>query len=105
MPVLISGFCTAITESTGYFDMNYIVLAKIDKISFTYLNHTKGPIELSALMAFCFLLPASCINRKSLFLVLFNPYIIITPFQENMGGKGFVKEMMIKHIRLISCRK
>ena len=74
MPVLISGFCTAITESTGYFDMNYAILAKVDKISFQYLNHKKGPIELSALMAFCFPLPASCINRKSLFLVLFNPY-------------------------------
>ena len=36
MPVLISGFCTAITESTGYFDMNSTVLVKVDKISFQY---------------------------------------------------------------------
>ena len=66
--------------------MNYIVLAKIDKISFQYLNHKKGPIELSALMAFCFLLPASCINRKSLFLVLFNPYLV-AEFATNASGK------------------
>ena len=34
MPVLLSDFCTVISDSTGYFDMNPAVLEKVDKISF-----------------------------------------------------------------------
>ena len=31
MPVLVSGFCIAISDNTRYFDMNSAVLAKIEK--------------------------------------------------------------------------
>jgi hypothetical protein len=31
MPVLISGFCTAISDRTGYLDMNSAMLAKVEK--------------------------------------------------------------------------
>ena len=31
MPVLISGFCTFISDKTGYLDMNSAMLAKVEK--------------------------------------------------------------------------
>ena len=31
MPVLISGFCTAISDRTGYLDMNSAMLAKVEE--------------------------------------------------------------------------
>ena len=32
-------------------------------------------------------------------------FILITPFRENLGGKGDEEELMMKLIRFISCRK
>ena len=49
MPVLISGFCTAISDRTGYLDMNSAMLAKVEK-NHSEINYRKGPIELSFLM-------------------------------------------------------
>ena len=50
MPVLISGFCTAISDRTGYLDMNSAMLAKVEKKIHSKINYRKGPIELSFLM-------------------------------------------------------
>jgi len=33
MPVLVSDFCIAISDITGYFDMNSAVLAKVEQYS------------------------------------------------------------------------